>query len=31
MAAPAMIAFFHARNAYVFAVTFIFTPAIQPG
>ena len=25
-----MIAFFHAWNDYVFAVTFIFNPAIQP-
>jgi multiple sugar transport system permease protein len=30
IAAAAVIAFFHAWNEYVFAVTFIFTPAIQP-
>jgi multiple sugar transport system permease protein len=30
IAATAVIAFFHAWNEYVFAVTFIFTPAIQP-
>lgn len=30
IAASAVIAFFHAWNEYVFAVTFIFTPAIQP-
>jgi multiple sugar transport system permease protein len=30
IAATAVISFFHAWNEYVFAVTFIFTPAIQP-
>lgn len=30
IAATAVIAFFHAWNEYVFAVTFIFTPALQP-
>lgn len=30
IAAAAVIAFFHAWNEYVFAVTFIFNPAIQP-
>ncbi|MGK3952104.1 carbohydrate ABC transporter permease [Microbacterium sp. I2] len=30
IAATAVIAFFHAWNEYVFAVTFIFTPGIQP-
>lgn len=30
IAATAVIAFFHAWNEYVFAVTFIFTPSIQP-
>lgn len=30
IAATAVIAFFHAWNEYVFAVTFIFNPAIQP-
>ncbi|MEO3811014.1 carbohydrate ABC transporter permease [Sphaerisporangium sp. B11E5] len=30
LAATAVIAFFHAWNEYVFAVTFIFTPGIQP-
>lgn len=30
IAATAVIAFFHAWNEYVFAVTFIFTPEIQP-
>jgi len=30
VAATAVIAFFHAWNEYVFAVTFIFSPGIQP-
>jgi multiple sugar transport system permease protein len=30
IAATAVIAFFHAWNEYVFAVTFIFTPGTQP-
>ncbi|MEE6263161.1 carbohydrate ABC transporter permease [Plantactinospora sonchi] len=30
IAATAVIAFFHAWNEYVFAVTFIFTPELQP-
>ncbi|MFC6079873.1 carbohydrate ABC transporter permease [Sphaerisporangium aureirubrum] len=30
LAATAVIAFFHAWNEYVFAVTFIFTPGMQP-
>jgi len=30
IAATAVIAFFHAWNEYVFAVTFIFTPGMQP-
>jgi multiple sugar transport system permease protein len=30
VAATSVIAFFHAWNEYVFAVTFIFTPGIQP-
>jgi len=30
VAASAVIAFFHAWNEYVFAVTFIFNPGIQP-
>jgi multiple sugar transport system permease protein len=30
IAATAVIAFFHAWNEYVFAVTFIFTPEMQP-
>lgn len=30
IAATAVIAFFHAWNEYVFAVTFVFTPEIQP-
>jgi multiple sugar transport system permease protein len=30
IAATAVIAFFHAWNEYVFAVTFIFTPHLQP-
>jgi ABC-type sugar transport system, permease component len=30
IAATAVISFFHAWNEYVFAVTFIFKPAIQP-
>lgn len=30
IAATAVISFFHAWNEYVFAVTFIFNPAIQP-
>jgi len=30
IAATAVIAFFHAWNEYVFAVTFIFTPDLQP-
>ncbi|MEV4753614.1 carbohydrate ABC transporter permease [Micromonospora sp. NPDC049559] len=30
IAATAVIAFFHAWNEYVFAVTFIFTPGLQP-
>jgi multiple sugar transport system permease protein len=30
IAASAVIAFFHAWNEYVFAVTFIFTPGLQP-
>ncbi|MFD0783042.1 carbohydrate ABC transporter permease [Micromonospora azadirachtae] len=30
IAATAVIAFFHAWNEYVFAVTFVFTPELQP-
>ena len=30
LAATAVIAFFHAWNEYVFAVTFVFTPELQP-